>query len=77
MHQRTLPKSTSHQRLRLLRSRQTVARLIVSFPDRGQELMLVFDRLEDELAQDETRHRKLERVHELATRATLDNSSRT
>lgn len=77
MHERTSKISTSNQRLRLLRSRQTIARLIVSLPDRGRELMLVFDRLEDELAQDDTRHMKLERVHELATSATLDISSRT
>jgi len=55
---------------RILKSRATIARLIVAFPQREDQLMLLFDRLEMEVQAKDTKEIKLEKVRQLATSAT-------
>ena len=54
----------------------TLARVIVDHPQFEDELLLLFEKLEDEIVQLKSKSRKLDLVRQLATSATRDNQSR-
>ena len=59
---------------RILKGRAAVARLIITFPEREDQLMLLFDRLEMELQAKDKKEIKLKKVRQLATSATSRSS---